>query len=198
MSKLGRLALITLLCGCVGSLAPAQDGGKSRGKSGTYVKVVVNGEVVEEHGDPKLMSLLDDLLADLELPEGARDLLDRKGRRAGAKKRAAGSAKKSASSSHSRRVVVRNGKTIVDEEIIDGKPVKPGAAPRKARRAPSPAIEDLKRRARELEAEAKKARGSSSRSKKSASSRKPKVGPKSPAPSKRGTAKPVKKLRRVR
>lgn len=38
-------------------------------------------------------------------------------------------ARASASSSHSRRRVVRNGKVVVDEETVDGRPVKPGARP---------------------------------------------------------------------
>ena len=46
----------------------------------------------------------------------------------------------SSSSSHSRRVVVENGKTVVDEEFVDGKPVIPGskrpdAVPPKPRKA---------------------------------------------------------------
>ena len=51
-------------------------------------------------------------------------------------------------SSHTRRVVVRNGKTIVDEETVDGRPVKPGPRPRGA--------EDLLRELeRELPADAR-------------------------------------------
>lgn len=58
--------------------------------------------------------------------------------------------------SHTRRVVVVNGKTVVDEETVDGKPVRPGrrpapAIPRQPRLPELPELPDPERLLEELE-----------------------------------------------
>jgi hypothetical protein len=122
------------------SKATAGDGGSDEKH---YKKVVVDGRVVEESGDRSLLDeleigrLLDGLRLDVDV-----DARGRAGRRArtgdvpkwledGWK-----GATSSSSSSSSRRVVVENGEVVVDEEYVDGKPVRRDRRDRRGRALP--------------------------------------------------------------
>ncbi|MCA9321497.1 MAG: hypothetical protein KDB53_12210 [Planctomycetes bacterium] len=89
---------------------------RTSASASTYTKTIINGTVVEEKGDPRLQSLVNDLMAALQ-----KDML-KNAARAGEST----SDHSSASSSQCRRVVVRNGVTVIDEETRDGKPVPAG------------------------------------------------------------------------
>lgn len=113
--------------------------GQTTGRS--YKVVTRDGKVVEESGDK---SLLRELGAhpgfpDLdELMRQVRSGLSHTGPSGSSASSSDSSSSKSSasssersSSSHSRRVVVKDGKTIVDEESVDGERIEPGHGDRK-------------------------------------------------------------------
>lgn len=111
-----RTVLAALITALVGGLATAQDVEKNAsstvvkkvviskdGNTRTYKKVIKDGKVVEESGD---RSLIDELDVD--------DLI-RRAKKAGK----AGGKSDSKSTSRSRRIVIKDGKKIIDEESGD-------------------------------------------------------------------------------
>lgn len=90
----------------------SSDGGS---KTKTYRRVIRNGKVVEESGDPSL-------LEGIGLPDRVGRLLRKKGG-VDVDVDVDSDAK---SKSRTRRIVIKDGKTIVDEATEDGRPVRPG------------------------------------------------------------------------
>lgn len=97
----------------------------SNGQERTYRRVVRDGKVVEESGDPSLGRGLGTGAGKVDLE----DLMRRA--RQGAPGANSGansdSSSSSSSSSSSRRIVIRNGEVIEDSATENGKPVRPGA-----------------------------------------------------------------------
>ena len=122
-------ALLLLATLAVTGFATAQKRAESTSKqTSTHRVVVVNGKTIvdEKTVDGRRVPSkgVDAPLPGLDPQKMIRELRDRM-RKAEAKGLPLGDATRS---SHTRRVVVENGKTIVDEESRDGRPVKRGRA----------------------------------------------------------------------
>jgi len=96
-----------------------------------YRRVVRNGKLVEESGDRSLSKK-----GGKPVELDAEKMLEKMRRELDTAKKAGTSTK-----SHTRRVVVIDGKTVVDEETVDGKPV-----PKSARRGAPPGQKAGKRK----------------------------------------------------
>jgi hypothetical protein len=108
-------ACCLLAAGSLSAQARPGDSGSSSAHSTSHRVVVVDGRVVDKGADPAVRAL----------PQEWQDLLERVRRSAEPRGGKAGDNAQT-TSSHTRRVVVENGKVVVDEETRDGKPVRHG------------------------------------------------------------------------